>query len=48
VFRVPVVLNGERPLEELGKIVLLSPTSQNIILEGSAIHQSAILENNKE
>jgi tetratricopeptide (TPR) repeat protein len=48
VFNSPVALNGERPLEVLGKIVPLSPYSMNIRLEGAAIYQSGILENKKE
>jgi tetratricopeptide (TPR) repeat protein len=48
VFSSPVVINGERPLEVLGKIVPLSPYSPNIRLEGAAIHQSGILDNNYE
>ena len=46
VFDRPVALNGERPLEVLGKIVLLEGTSSNFRLEGAAIHQSGRLENN--
>ncbi|MDR0442048.1 MAG: tetratricopeptide repeat protein [Treponema sp.] len=44
VFDRPVALNTERPLEVLGKIVPLS--SENIMLEGTAIHQSGRLETN--
>jgi hypothetical protein len=47
-FNGPVAINNERPLEVLGKIVPLSPSSPNIKLEGAAIHQSGILENKKE
>jgi hypothetical protein len=46
VFNVPVTLNSDRPLEVLGKIAPLSPSSPNIRLEGAAIHQSGVLENN--
>jgi hypothetical protein len=48
MFNNPVALNSERPLEVLGKIVPLSPSSPNISLEGAAIHQSGILENKKK
>jgi tetratricopeptide (TPR) repeat protein len=48
VFNNPVALNSERPLEVLGKIVPLSPSSPSIRLEGAAIHQSGILENKKK
>jgi tetratricopeptide (TPR) repeat protein len=48
VFNDPVALNGERPLEVLGKITPLDQSSPNIRLEGAAIHQSGTLENNKE
>ena len=44
VFDKPVVINTERPLEVLGKIVLTSSYT-DIILEGVAIHQSGRLEN---
>jgi hypothetical protein len=45
VFEKAVSINTERPLELLGKILLLS--GGNIALEGVAIHQSGNLENNK-
>jgi len=43
VFKIPVSINTDRPLEVLGKIVL---TSTGIMLEGVAVHQSGKLENN--
>jgi tetratricopeptide (TPR) repeat protein len=42
-FYGPVAINTERPLEVLGKIVLL-PSYTDIQLEGVAIHQSGRLE----
>ena len=47
VFDRPVALNSERPLEVLGKVVLLDGDSSNFRLEGVAIHQSGRLENNR-
>jgi len=44
VFRVPVAINTERPLEVLGKI-LVDNTAFDIMLEGVAIHQSGRLVN---
>jgi tetratricopeptide (TPR) repeat protein len=44
IFKVPVSINPERPLEVLGKISLNS-TNTDIFLEGVAIHQSGRLEN---
>lgn len=43
IFNFPVSINPERPLEVLGRIVLLSTTE--IQLAGLAIHQSGRLEN---
>jgi len=42
-FNVPVSVNTERPLEVLGRIVLV-PSYSEFILEGVAIHQSGRLE----
>ena len=44
IFKNPVPVNPERPLELLGKIILTP--SMDITLEGVAIHQSGKLENN--
>jgi len=44
VFKTPVTVNTERPLEVLGKIKL-SGEKMNVSLEGAAIHQSGKLEN---
>jgi len=44
IFKMPVSINTDRPLEVLGRIVLTSPS--DIMLEGAAIHQSGRLENN--
>jgi tetratricopeptide (TPR) repeat protein len=43
IFYTPVSINPERPLEVLGKIVLL-PSYTDFRLEGAAIHQSGRLE----
>ena len=43
IFYSPVAVNTERPLEVLGRIVLVSSYS-DIILEGVAVHQSGRLE----
>jgi len=45
-FDRPVSINSERPLEVLGRIRLVSPYSQDIVLEGVAIYQSGRLEDN--
>jgi hypothetical protein len=42
LFNIPVSVNSERPLEVLGKIVLVG---SDIRLDGVAIHQSGLLEN---
>jgi hypothetical protein len=44
VFKMPVSVNSERPLEVLGKIKL-SGVGMSMVLEGVAIHQSGRLEN---
>jgi tetratricopeptide (TPR) repeat protein len=44
VFKRPVALNNERPLEVLGKIVVTNTPPSGLFLEGEAIHQSARLE----
>ncbi|MDR2943262.1 MAG: tetratricopeptide repeat protein [Treponema sp.] len=44
VFKTPVSVNTERPLEVLGKIKL-SGANMSVSLEGAAIHQSGRLEN---
>jgi len=44
VFDRPVALNGERPLEVLGKIILQGTNSSDFRLEGAAIYQSGKLE----
>jgi len=43
-FNKPVAINGDRPLEVLGRIVL-SASYSDFMLEGVAIHQSGRLEN---